>query len=84
VRTVLHTLRQQIRKENASANLALADYVAPEESGRLDYVGGFVVTAGHGVEELVGHFKAQGDDYQAILAEALADRLAEAGAEYLH
>ncbi|HZR99343.1 MAG TPA: methionine synthase [Chloroflexota bacterium] len=84
VRAVLHTLRQQIRKENDSPNLALADYVAPVESGRLDYVGGFAVTAGLGAEELVRHFKARGDDYTAILAEALADRLAEAGAEYLH
>jgi 5-methyltetrahydrofolate--homocysteine methyltransferase len=84
VRAVFHTLRQQNRKENGSANLALADFVAPQESGRLDYVGGFAVTAGHGVEELVRHFQAQGDDYNAIMVEALADRLAEAGAEYLH
>ncbi|HLH21529.1 MAG TPA: methionine synthase [Chloroflexota bacterium] len=84
VRAVLHTLRQQIRKENGGPNLALADYVAPLDSGRLDYVGGFVVTAGLGADELVRHFKARGDDYTAIMAEALADRLAEAGAEYLH
>jgi 5-methyltetrahydrofolate--homocysteine methyltransferase len=84
VRTVFHTLRQQNRKENGAANLALADFVAPRECGRGDYVGGFVVTAGHGVEELVRHFQTQGDDYSAILVEALADRLAEAGAEYLH
>jgi 5-methyltetrahydrofolate--homocysteine methyltransferase len=84
VRAVFHTLRQQNRKKNDAANLALADFVAPEESGRLDYIGGFAVTAGHGVEELVRHFQAQGDDYNAILVEALADRLAEAGAEYLH
>jgi 5-methyltetrahydrofolate--homocysteine methyltransferase len=84
VRAVLHTLRQQVRKDNGGPNLALADYVAPAESGRLDYVGGFAVTAGLGADELVGHFKGRGDDYAAIMAEALADRLAEAGAEYLH
>jgi 5-methyltetrahydrofolate--homocysteine methyltransferase len=84
VRAVLHTLRQQIRKANAGPNLALADYIAPVESGRADYVGGFAVTAGLGVDEIVRDFKARGDDYSAIMAEALADRLAEAGAEYLH
>jgi 5-methyltetrahydrofolate--homocysteine methyltransferase len=84
VSAVFHTLRQQIRKDNGGPNLALADYVAPIGSGRLDYVGGFAVTAGLGVDELVRHFKANGDDYSAIMAEALADRLAEAGAEYLH
>ncbi len=84
VRVVFHTLRQQTAKENGNPNLALADFVAPRESGRLDYVGGFAITAGHGLEEVVRHFQEQRDDYSAILAEALADRLAEAGAEYLH
>jgi 5-methyltetrahydrofolate--homocysteine methyltransferase len=84
VRAVFHTLRQQILKTNGGPNLALADYVAPVDSGRLDYVGGFAVTAGLGADALVRHFKARGDDYSAIMVEALADRLAEAAAEYLH
>jgi 5-methyltetrahydrofolate--homocysteine methyltransferase len=65
-------------------NLALADFVAPKESGVLDYVGAFAVTAGHGVAELVAGFEAAHDDYNAILTKALADRLAEAFAELLH
>jgi 5-methyltetrahydrofolate--homocysteine methyltransferase len=65
-------------------NLALADYVAPRESGVLDHVGAFAVTAGVGVDELVAEFEASHDDYSAILAKALADRLAEAFAERLH
>jgi 5-methyltetrahydrofolate--homocysteine methyltransferase len=84
VRAVFHTLRQQVPHERGGANLALADFVAPRDSGRLDYVGGFAVTAGLGVEALVRHFQDQRDDYSAIMAEALADRLAEAAAEYLH
>jgi 5-methyltetrahydrofolate--homocysteine methyltransferase len=84
VRAVLHTLRQQTPKQAGRPSLALADFVAPRDSGRLDYVGGFVVTAGHGVEELVGQFEAARDDYNAILTKALADRLAEACAEYMH
>jgi 5-methyltetrahydrofolate--homocysteine methyltransferase len=84
VRTTFHTLRQQAAGDGDRARLALADYVAPVESGRADYVGAFVVTAGHGVEDLVRLYKAQRDDYNAIMLEALADRLAEAAAEYVH
>jgi 5-methyltetrahydrofolate--homocysteine methyltransferase len=65
-------------------NLALADFVAPRETGALDYLGAFAVTAGHGLEALVREFEAAQDDYSAILAKALADRLAEAFAERLH
>ena len=65
-------------------NLALADFTAPRETGIVDYVGGFAVTTGHGLESLVAEFKAAHDDYSAILASALADRLAEAFAERLH
>jgi 5-methyltetrahydrofolate--homocysteine methyltransferase len=65
-------------------NLALADYVAPRESGVGDYVGGFAVTTGIGLDRLVAEFEAAHDDYNAILAKALADRLAEAFAERLH
>ena len=80
---VLHTLRQQ--QETASKlNLALADFIAPKESGIRDYVGGFAVTAGIGVDELVAQFQRDHDDYNSIMTKALADRLAEALAEMLH
>ncbi|MBI1685340.1 methionine synthase [Caulobacter hibisci] len=81
----LHTLRQQMDKGKGEgkANLALADFVAPV-GGPADYVGGFAVTAGHGEDEIVKRFKDAGDDYSAIMASALADRLAEAFAEWLH
>jgi 5-methyltetrahydrofolate--homocysteine methyltransferase len=86
-----HFLRQQVVKADGSPNWCLADFVAPRESqvSNLksqipDHLGAFAVTAGHGLRELVERFKADHDDYSAILAEALADRLAEAFAEYLH
>jgi 5-methyltetrahydrofolate--homocysteine methyltransferase len=84
VRAVIHTLRQQAAKRPGRPNLALADYVAPKESGVPDYLGLFAVTAGHGLEPLVQEFERTHDDYNAILAKALADRLAEAFAERLH
>ncbi len=84
VLTVIHTLRQQMLKPPGRPNLALADFVAPKESGVRDYVGGFAVTAGHGLEALVAAHEGAHDDYSAILAKALADRLAEAFAERLH
>jgi 5-methyltetrahydrofolate--homocysteine methyltransferase len=84
VRAVIHTLRQQMAKTGDRPNLALADFVAPRESGIPDYVGCFAVTAGHGLEALVAEFEKAHDDYSAILAKALADRLAEAFAERLH
>lgn len=80
----LHTLRQQTRKTPGKPNRALSDFVAPEESGRRDYVGAFAVTAGHGVDGIVQRFKDDNDDYNAIMVKMLADRLAEAFAEYLH
>jgi len=84
-RAVLHTLRQQMeRTSGARANLAMADFVAPEDSGIADYVGGFAVTAGHGEDDIVARYVKDGDDYNKILAQALADRLAEAFAERLH
>lgn len=76
-----HTLRQQIKKSNGKPNLALADFIADEGD---DYIGAFAVTAGHGELEVAKRFKDAGDDYSAILATALADRLAEAFAERLH
>jgi 5-methyltetrahydrofolate--homocysteine methyltransferase len=81
---VLHTLRQQLSRREGRANVALADFVAPRASGLADYVGAFVVTAGIGEEAVVDRFKRANDDYSAIMAKALADRLAEALAEYLH
>jgi 5-methyltetrahydrofolate--homocysteine methyltransferase len=91
IHTTFHFLRQQIVKTDNSANWCLADFVAPvtasgSGSGRilLDYIGAFAVTAGHGVGELVEKFKKEHDDYNAIMTEAIADRLAEAFAEYLH
>jgi 5-methyltetrahydrofolate--homocysteine methyltransferase len=82
--TRVHTLRQQGRHREGVANKALADFVAPRHTGVPDYVGAFSVTAGLGLEERVAAFKADLDDYSAILLESLADRLAEAFAERLH
>jgi 5-methyltetrahydrofolate--homocysteine methyltransferase len=81
---VLHTLRQQVARERDTPNLALADFIAPKESGKPDHVGAFVVTTGIGEDEIAARFKADKDDYSAILLSALADRLAEAFAEHLH
>lgn len=83
VLTVFHSLRQQSDKKG-KPNFALADFVAPKSSGRKDYLGGFVVTAGHGADEFAKAFEEDHDDYQSIMAKALADRLAEAFAEFLH
>jgi 5-methyltetrahydrofolate--homocysteine methyltransferase len=80
----IHTLRQQMVKPPGRPNQALADYTAPRETGIVDYVGGFAVTTGNGLDSLVAEFKDAHDDYSAILASALADRLAEAFAERLH
>ncbi|MEM7570787.1 MAG: methionine synthase, partial [Pseudomonadota bacterium] len=81
---VLPMLRQQMQRRPGRANMSLADFVAPEDSGLTDYVGGFAVTTGHGIEEHIARFKAANDDYNDILLKALADRLAEAFAEKLH
>jgi len=80
----LHFLRQQMRKAAGQFNLCLADFVAPQATGRPDFIGGFAVTAGVGADELAQKFTSDHDDYNAILTKALADRLAEAFAEYLH
>ena len=81
---VVHSLRQQAKKSGSRPNFALADYVAPTESGVADYMGAFAVSAGFGVDELAAEFEAANDDYNAILVKALADRLAEAFAEHMH
>jgi len=80
----LHTLRQQLARREGRANVALADFIAPRASGLADYIGAFAVTAGIGEQTVVDRFKLANDDYSAILAKALADRLAEAAAEWLH
>ncbi len=80
----IHTIRQQMLKGDGRPNMALADFVAPAESGVRDWVGAFAVTTGHGIDARVAAFEAAHDDYNAILLKALADRLAEALAERLH
>ena len=82
--STFHTLRQQLRKRADQSNFALSDFIAPKELGIKNYIGAFVVTAGIGLSEWVKEFEAEQDDYNAILAKALADRLAEAFAECLH
>jgi len=84
VLATIHTLRQQGDKPQGLPNLALADYVAPQSSGRTDHVGAFAVTTGIRLDELCRKFDLDHDDYNSIMAKALADRLAEAFAEYLH
>lgn len=78
------TLRQQLKRREGIPSYALADFIAPKESGKQDYIGCFAVTTGFGTDKLVKEFQNQHDDYNAIMAKALADRLAEALAEYLH
>lgn len=82
--TTLHFLRQQVDKPVDRPDFCLADFIAPKDSGRQDWIGGFAVTAGIGIEEHVARFEADHDDYNAILLKALADRFAEALAERLH
>jgi 5-methyltetrahydrofolate--homocysteine methyltransferase len=79
-----HFLRQQRKMAGGIPNISLADYIATKESGVTDYLGGFAVTAGIGTDELVAQYDRENDDYKSIMAKALADRLAEAFAEYLH
>jgi 5-methyltetrahydrofolate--homocysteine methyltransferase len=84
---ILHTqitLRQQTKKVAGQPNIALADFIAPKGSQQQDYIGAFVVTAGLGIEHYISDFDAKQDDYNSIMIKALADRLAEAFAEYLH
>ena len=84
LRATFHTLRQQTLRENKEPSYAVADFIAPRESGRLDYLGAFAVTAGLRIEPLVAKFEKDNDDYNAIMAKALADRLAEGLAELTH
>jgi 5-methyltetrahydrofolate--homocysteine methyltransferase len=80
----LHTLRQQLTKREGRHNVALSDFIAPEGSGKADYIGGFVVTAGAREEKLAERFAKANDDYRSILVKALGDRIAEALAERMH
>jgi 5-methyltetrahydrofolate--homocysteine methyltransferase len=82
--TTFLTLRQQSQKTAGAPNIALADFIAPKDSGKQDYIGCFCVTTGFGVEEKAAEFEKKLDDYNSIMVKALADRLAEAFAEYLH
>ena len=84
VATEFFTLRQQGEKGAKIPNIAFSDFLAPQETGRADYLGGFAVTAGIGIEKLIEQFEADHDDYSSIMVKALADRLAEAFAERLH
>jgi len=81
---VLHTLRQQNQKAENLPNFALADFIAPQETGKTDYMGFFAVTAGIGIEKLVEAYEKDHDDYNSIMVKAIADRLAEAFAELMH
>jgi 5-methyltetrahydrofolate--homocysteine methyltransferase len=82
--TTLHFLRQQADKPKERGNLCLADFIADKASGKTDYIGAFAVNAGVGIETHIAHFEATHDDYNSILLKALADRFAEACAEWLH
>ncbi|CAN5890396.1 methionine synthase [soil metagenome] len=82
IKTVFHTLRQQTKKPGTQPNIALADFIAPK--GFEDYIGGFAVSTGFGIDEKVAEFEKDHDDYNAILLKAIADRLAEAFAEHMH
>src|SRR5690606_18536787 len=81
---MLHHLRQQADKPPERPNFCLADFIAPHGSGLRDWIGGFAVTAGHGIETHLARFEREHDDYSSIMLKALADRLAEAFAEHLH
>ncbi len=81
---IFRTLRQQSKKAEGKPNIALADFIAPKESGIQDYIGCFCVSTGFGTQELATKYEKEHDDYNSIMVKALADRLAEAFAEYLH
>jgi 5-methyltetrahydrofolate--homocysteine methyltransferase len=84
LKTIFHSIRQQTKKSKDIPNIALADFVAPIDSHKKDYIGAFAVTAGIGIEKLIEQFEKEHDDYNSIMIKAVADRLAEAFAELLH
>jgi 5-methyltetrahydrofolate--homocysteine methyltransferase len=84
VLATLHFLRQQSQKASTLPNICLSDFIAPKDSGIADYMGAFIVTAGIGCDAICKEYEAQHDEYSSIMVKAIADRLAEASAEYLH
>ena len=80
----IHTLRQQVEQKGGRPNYALADYIAPSETGPVDYIGAFAVTTGKGVDVEAKRYEDDDDDYRSIMVKSIADRLAEASAEYMH
>ena len=84
IQQTLHHLRQQDSKKGSQPNYCLSDYVAPQDSGKADYIGAFAVTAGHKIEQKIAQFEDDHDDYNSIMLKVLADRLAEAFAEHMH
>ena len=84
IQAVFYNLRQQQQKAAGKPNRCLSDFIAPKDSGKIDYLGGFAVTAGIGIDEHIAEFEKNHDDYRAIMLKALADRLAEAFAERMH
>jgi 5-methyltetrahydrofolate--homocysteine methyltransferase len=84
LRTTLHTLRQQVEQPSGHANASIADFITPKANGRPDYIGCFACTTGIGIEAKLAEFEQEHDDYSAIMLKVLADRLAEALAEWLH
>ena len=81
---ISHCLRQQSKKSSKGYNISLADFIAPKSSGKKDFIGAFVVTAGKDIEAISKKFQDEMDDYNSIMIKALADRMAEAAAEFLH
>ena len=81
---ISHCLRQQSKKSSKGHNISLADFIAPKSSGKKDFIGAFVVTAGKDIEAISKKFQDEMDDYNSIMIKALADRMAEAAAEFLH
>lgn len=84
IKTIFHSIRQQTKKSKDIPNISLADFVAPIDSNKKDFIGAFAVTAGIGIEKLIEQFEKEHDDYNSIMIKAVADRLAEAFAELLH
>lgn len=84
IKTIFHSIRQQTKKSKDIPNISLADFVAPIDSNRKDFIGAFAVTAGLGIEKLIEQFEKEHDDYNSIMIKAVTDRLAEAFAELLH
>ena len=84
IEAIFYSIRQQSKKSKTSSNIALADFIAPKESGTEDHIGFFAVTTGLGAEELIEEYRANNDEYNVIMVKAMADRLAEAFAELLH